>query len=551
MKNSYLKEEHKFSCLPVELLFIAGVGAFFFLPFIGSIHLFDWDEINFAESAREMIVSGNYSRVMIDFEPFWEKPPLFFWLQVASMKLFGINEFSARFPNAIFGILTLSTLFLIGKRHYDSSFGYIWTFLYLGSFLPHLYFRSGIIDPVFNYFIFLSLYFLIRNITRNCLKDGLLSGVFIGLAILTKGPVGLLILFLTFLIYWSIQRFRRVSSVKSILVFTSAALCITGFWFGLEIIENGFWFISNFISYQINLLTQPVAGHGQPFYYHFIVIFIGCFPISVLALPTLFGKCHFSTDLEIERWMRYLFWVVMILFSVVTTKIVHYSSMAYLPLSFLAALHIQHLIHTNEKPLRWIIGFLFGLAGLWTLALTLLPLIPHFKYYIIPYIKDPFAVANLNTPVSWSGFEFLIGILYGIVAMWSIFLFKNKKIQKSLKVLTLSTAFCILVYTTFVVPKIEAYSQRSAIEFLKSISGKDIYIKTYGYKSYAPYFYSRVSEKRHPESKNEHWLMYGKIDKPVYFITKITHTEVLSKNKNFQKVYDKGGFVVFKRDMEH
>ena len=55
-------------------------GIIFFIPFLGKVHLFDWDEINFAESAREMIVTGNYHRVQINFQPFWEKPPLFFWL---------------------------------------------------------------------------------------------------------------------------------------------------------------------------------------------------------------------------------------------------------------------------------------------------------------------------------------------------------------------------------------------------------------------------------------------------------------------------------------
>ena len=53
-----------------------------FLPFLGSVHLFDWDEINFAESAREMIVTGNCEQVQINFEPFYEKPPLFIWFQV-------------------------------------------------------------------------------------------------------------------------------------------------------------------------------------------------------------------------------------------------------------------------------------------------------------------------------------------------------------------------------------------------------------------------------------------------------------------------------------
>jgi hypothetical protein len=62
----------------------------FFIPFIGSSHLFDWDEINFAESAREMILTGNYATVQINYMPFWEKPPLFFWMQVLAMKAFNV-----------------------------------------------------------------------------------------------------------------------------------------------------------------------------------------------------------------------------------------------------------------------------------------------------------------------------------------------------------------------------------------------------------------------------------------------------------------------------
>ncbi|HMX05395.1 MAG TPA: glycosyltransferase family 39 protein, partial [Chitinophagales bacterium] len=86
---------------------IALMGSVLFIPFLGASHLFDWDEINFAEASREMIVTGNYTQTQIDFHQFWEKPPFFFWLQSASMHIFGVNEFAARFPNAICGILTL------------------------------------------------------------------------------------------------------------------------------------------------------------------------------------------------------------------------------------------------------------------------------------------------------------------------------------------------------------------------------------------------------------------------------------------------------------
>ena len=53
---------------------IVGICLILFVPFLGYVHLFDWDEINFAECAREMLESGNFSTVTIDYEPFWEKP---------------------------------------------------------------------------------------------------------------------------------------------------------------------------------------------------------------------------------------------------------------------------------------------------------------------------------------------------------------------------------------------------------------------------------------------------------------------------------------------
>ena len=54
-----------------------------------------------------MLLTNNYTQVQINFKPFWEKPPFFFWLQALAMKVFGVTEFAARLPNALFGILTL------------------------------------------------------------------------------------------------------------------------------------------------------------------------------------------------------------------------------------------------------------------------------------------------------------------------------------------------------------------------------------------------------------------------------------------------------------
>ena len=342
--------DKKQSNLFLTIIILSGI--IFFIPFLGRVHLFDWDEINFAESAREMIVTGNYHRVQINFQPFWEKPPLFFWLQVAAMKIFGVNEFAARFPNAIFGIITLVTFFLIGKKYKSSQFGFIWAISYLGTFLPHLYFKSAIIDPVFNYFIFIGIFFMYRDISGYVYKNKYLNislaGLFIGLATLTKGPVGLLVFLISFLIYFIFTRFKNFPDIKKIGAFVFFFTIICLLWFGQEILNNGLWFLKEFLAYQVDLFLHPVASHGEPFYYHFVVVFIGCFPISIIALPILFGK-NTDENKGFLRLMKILFWTVMILFSITTTKIVHYSSLTYMPLAFMAAVYLEKLVANKEK----------------------------------------------------------------------------------------------------------------------------------------------------------------------------------------------------------
>ena len=143
--------KHRLAFAVIALLYLA-----FFLPAIGSVHLFDWDEINFAEAAREMMVSGDWLNVTINFEPFWEKPPLFIWLQAISFSVLGISEFAARLPNVIIGFFTLLVLYRATELRYSGKAALTAVLLYLGSFTSQLYFKTGIIDPLFNLFIFLS-----------------------------------------------------------------------------------------------------------------------------------------------------------------------------------------------------------------------------------------------------------------------------------------------------------------------------------------------------------------------------------------------------------
>lgn len=542
-------------------LLFAFLGALFFIPFLGGVHLFDWDEINFAECSREMMNLDSYLRVHINYQPFWEKPPFFFWLQVISMNLFGVGEFAARFPNAICGILTLIVLYNIGEKLYNKKFGLVWGLTYFGSVLPFLYFKSGIIDPWFNFFIFLGLYFFIlfywkkegvQNLTLR--KDKffylIVSGLLIGLALLTKGPVAYLIVVLCLGIYWILQKFRLYISIPQFLMWTVAAFSIMVVWLGIETVINGTWFITTFTEYQIRLFSTPDAGHGGFFGYHFVVLLVGCFPASIFCIHALLTRSQsliYQKDFKV--WMAILFWVVLILFTIVKSKIVHYSSLAYFPLTFLAALSIYNIIIGKAKFNGWMKAGLIFIGGLYSLATIALPFVGQRIELIKPlFKKDPFALANLNAVVNWTGWESITGIfLLGILILSIYWINQNRK-WLGFRTLFGGTAVFVMLTLIFFIGKIEQYSQGAAIAFFEDLKGKDVYVVTKGYKSYAHLYYTDKPPVTNPKSWDINWLLHGDIDKDLYLSTKINKVKDLEGVKDLRKIGEKNGFVFYKRD---
>lgn len=533
-------------------IIIALLAAVLFLPFLGNVHLFDWDEVNFAEASREMIVSNDYSTVQIDFKPFWEKPPLFFWFQVTSMKMFGINEFASRFPNAIAGLLTLLMLFYVGKKHFNIQFAWLWILVYVSSFLPFLYFKSGIIDPWFNLFIFSGIYFLIftKKDDQRRYLNVVISAVLIGLATLTKGPVALLLTGLTYLIILIMNSFRNFLSLTQIVLYLLVFLAIGGLWFIILLFQGHVDIIQEFVAYQIRLLTTADAGHGGPIYYHFIVLIIGCFPMSIFAIKGFFKPQSVESADDKKRylrqWMLVLFWVVLILFSLVKTKIVHYSSLAYFPLSFLAVYGILQMIEKN-KIQGWIKALILFLTFFWAGAISALPFVAKYKDLIIGHnwIKDPFAVANLQANVSWSLGVIVIGVFLFLIILMSVLFIKD--IKKTILLIFLTSLISIYFISAMVVPNIEPYLQGPAISFYRSLKGKDVYVISL-FKSYAHLFYTNKSQALAQNQPDEKTLLNGEIDKPVYLVAKITQAEKVEKYyPKFNLLYRKNGYLFYER----
>ncbi len=549
MKYSYLFKGYRFR----DSLIIAFLCLIFFVPFLGSVHLYDWDEINFAEASREMLVTNNYTRVTINYEPFWEKPPLFFWLQTFSMRIFGINEFGARFVNVVTGIITLIILYLIGNSLYSRLFGIMWASAFGGSILPHVFFKSGIIDPVFNLFIFLGIFFITKHKSSNKSffdKEIILSGIFTGLAVLTKGPVGGLIVSLVWFIFAILRSFKL--PIKKMILFAITATVISSMFYALETLMHGTWFIREFIKYHIKLLSTSEAGHGEPFYYHFFVLLLGCFPASIFAARALFLN-NTKEDTEKKfflKWMKILFWVVFIVFSIVKTKTVLYSSLTYYPISFLATWYVYNQIKGKNKLGKTILIPFTVIGSILGIVIFTFPVILKNKELILPYIDDSFTHNVLLKNVHWTGFEGVGGIFYLFVVIISIYLFKKDRILKGFFIILIATALLTESFLIFNAPKIESHTQGGLINFYENLSQKDCYTRAL-YKSYADHFYTQRMPYKNNKAKDKKWLLKGNIDKPVYFVVKSNKANKYIKKYKLTKLKEEYGFTYLKRELNN
>jgi len=253
--------------------------------------------------------------------------------------------------------------------------------------------------------------------------------------------------------------------------------------------------------------------------------------------------------------MAVLFFVVLILFSLVKTKIVHYSSLTYFPITFFAALTISKLIDAKIQWKSYQTWLLFSIGIILGIAFLALPLIGMNSDWVQQYVRDRFAKENLSAIVHWTGFEFSVGVIFLLTIVSTYIAMKKKKIFPAITFLLVGSTISVSLFLPLVAPKIEAYSQKSAIDFYQSLKDSNCYVEVYGFKSYADLFYTQ-KKKWQTSSPNyeksgltfEQWLLYRNIDRPVYFVSKITNTDLFAV-PGMKLQYSKNGFLFFRRDI--
>jgi 4-amino-4-deoxy-L-arabinose transferase-like glycosyltransferase len=262
----------------LPLVAIALLMSFFGL---GSATLFDVDEAVFSEATKEMVESGDWITPTYNGENRYDKPILFYWLMAVSYKVFGVNEFGARFPSALSGFLLCLALFFFVRHFHDTERAFYAALPLTLSLYFLVYSHAAVTDMALTLFITLGLFSFFLSLESREGAGRYLYGlyVFSALAFLTKGLIGILFPFGIAVLYQTategVKGMKRVFSAGGMLLF----LVLSAPWYIAQLGINGNEFIQQFfIKHHFNRYTGVISGHRGPFYYYIPVVLAGLMP---------------------------------------------------------------------------------------------------------------------------------------------------------------------------------------------------------------------------------------------------------------------------------
>lgn len=317
-------------------LWLAAVLLLFFGN--GSLLITDSVEANYALTAKEMVLSGDWLSPQIYGRYWYDKPIMFYWLTALAFKLWGFTEFAARFFPAVFGLAGLGLACWGGKRLYNERVGFYSGLALLTSAEFFLISKSVITDAVLFFFFSAMLLFFYLGYRDGRARDWYAMYGSAALAVLTKGPVGVLLpgliaaLFIIWRRDWQILQRCRLCSGAALFLLLAAP------WYIFMYCQHGREFIDTFFGVH-NFLRASIPEHPKDdvIYYYTLVNLLALFPWSGL-LPRLIGSFCGKGGWDIRpREGFLLLWaaVVFIFFQCMATKYITYTYPLLFPIAIL------------------------------------------------------------------------------------------------------------------------------------------------------------------------------------------------------------------------
>jgi 4-amino-4-deoxy-L-arabinose transferase-like glycosyltransferase len=305
-------------------------------PTLGRSGLANWDEAIYASVAREIYRTGDFLHLKLGGHPYLNKPPLFMALNAMVYHVAGISEFTARFVAGLFGIGNILLGYALIRKLFGKGDALITALLLLSNFHFLGIIRHGRMESMVSFFILLSCYSFIQ--CRESAKWLLLFFTSLFLGILTKGPTGLIPLFIAIPYFFVDEEVRTNCKITYLLIGLGVLTILSLSWFYLQYEIYGQDYLDKFIGYQIGeRIRTPLEGHKGSLLYYFDVIMFKEFsfwafltPLTLLFLPYK-AVTNKSKDLG---FIALYIWIILIIFSLIQSKLDWYVFSLYVPLAY-------------------------------------------------------------------------------------------------------------------------------------------------------------------------------------------------------------------------
>jgi 4-amino-4-deoxy-L-arabinose transferase-like glycosyltransferase len=254
-----------------HLVILVFVASLLFFYNLGGWDLWEPDEPRYAQVAREMLEDGNWILPRLNNRIYPDKPPVFFWLIALSYTIIGeVSSFSARFPSALAGVFGIILTYLMGCRLKGPRAGFI-SALVLATTVEYFWLaRRANLDATLTLFITTALFCFYKGYRDTSPRLYYLYYLFIGLATLTKGPVGFILPLLTVITYLSVMRdfkgVKKVFSLSGLLLF----FVIIFSWLIPSALVGGREYLDEIIFNQMLGRVYDSWSHKEPVYYYFL-----------------------------------------------------------------------------------------------------------------------------------------------------------------------------------------------------------------------------------------------------------------------------------------
>ena len=415
-------------------LLVIILAAIILLPFLGIAPLTDPDEPVYGQTAREMLLAGDWLSPRIFGNYWYDKPPLFYWLEMVSYTILGISDCSSRLPSALAAMATAFYVYVQGKSIFNKPIAFISTLILISSVGFMYVGKAAVTDMTLMLMLTVALLSFYQ-------EKYYTAYIFCGLALLTKGPIGygfpalIMLLYIVAGRHWSLLRTMKIP--QGIVIAAIIGLP----WYVLMYRIHGDVFLQTFIGYH-NLIRFAAPEHpGQNSLFFFIPVFAGAMMPWTPALFPAVRRFFQKRDPFKDAVLFCLVWTALIFlfFSVSKTQLITYIAPIFPPTAYIIGWYLYRCYCERKIP-RAAITIAYILAVI-LLACNAIPLNAGAEFFkpairwgsvllsaalCIPsmllyrkYWKKAFAAAVAAMVVfSWAAFGLIIPMLAGHITSY-------------------------------------------------------------------------------------------------------------------------------------